>query len=155
MLLCVAASLFAQNPKAAGDSKPVAGRKDTSSIPFIPVYLGQSQYKGGPIPKAKFDELLHHGITSKDSLGNKYNIIGFMFTYVERNLYEDSVGKLMIVPDYIAEYCEGDTIGVDISTSLYERIKQNDTVYFDNITLRKQADGSGAYGKPMRFVITR
>lgn len=152
VLLCAALSLFAQNPKP--DNKAVAAKKDTS-VYFVPVYLGQSQYKGGPIPKAKFDELLRHGLTARDSAGNKYNVLGFMFTYVERNLYEDSVGKLIIMPDYLSEYCEGDTIGTNIATSIYERTKQNDTVYFDDISLRKQADGSGGVGRPMRFVITR
>lgn len=152
VLLCVAVSLFAQNPKT--DNKTAAAKKDTS-VYFVPVYLGQSQYKGGPIPKAKFDELLHQGLTARDSAGNKYNVLGFMFTYVERNLYEDSVGKLIIMPDYLSEYCQGDTIGTNIATSIYERSKQNDTVYFDDISLRKQDNGAGASGRPMRFVITR
>lgn len=155
-VLCITAGLYAQNVKKPEPAKTTEHKKDTSTVPFVPTYLGKTfEYKGGQIPKAKFDELLHKGITAKDSLGNVYNVIGFTFSYVERNLYEDSVGKLQIMSEYLSEYCPGDTLPADIAASIYERTKQKDTAYFDGITLRKQSDGAGAYGKPMRFIITK
>jgi len=158
VLLCFAASMWAQNTKqtaAPGAQAAKTGKKDSVVIPYIHVYLGKSQYTGGTIPKAKFDELLKQGVTSRDSLGNSYTVVGFTFSYAERNLYEDSVGKLMIQSDYLSEYCEGSMLPDHVLNAMMERTKPKDTAYFDNITLRKQSDNSGAYGKPMRFVITR
>ncbi len=123
-----------------------------------PVYLGHSQFAGGPIKKDMFSDLLRHGLTSQDSLGNKYKVIGFNFGYAERNLYEDSVGNLISMMDYSNEYCPGDTISLDISRttttdikdyldgnpdnndisrSIYSRAKPGDTIYFDQIHVAK------------------
>ncbi len=154
LLLCFAAGLSAQGVKKPDDGKKPA-KKDTSSVPYIPVYLGHSDKKGGFISKEDFDRLLKEGISSRDSSGNDFNIVGFTFSYVRRNLYEDSVGNLMIVPDYLSEYCPGDTLTPDVKNNIFYMTKQNDTAYFDDILLRRRKDGMGAYGKGMKFILTR
>ncbi|MCW3120650.1 MAG: hypothetical protein JWQ38_142 [Flavipsychrobacter sp.] len=114
-----------------------------------PVYIGESDYKGGPIQPSRFSTLLRQGLTSYDSLGNHYKIVGFDFSYAERKVYEDSVGTLMKITDFMSEHYMGNMIGADLGTdadtssdkevilSLYQRVKPGDTVYFDHIMLNK------------------
>ena len=135
--------MMAAGIQLSGQQK--AGTK-TPAKPFVPpVYLGESDYKGGPIQKDKFSTLLRQGLSSHDSLGNYYKVYGFDFTYAERKVYEDSVGNLMKLTDLISEHYPGNMIGKDLATdadtsgegevmlSLYQRIKPGDTVYFDHI----------------------
>ena len=134
-----------------------------------PVYLGNSDYSDGPIKKTLFDSLLKQGLKSHDSLGNIYRVIGFDFSYAERNLYEDSVANLIVLTDFSSEYCPGDTISADISRStensesIYKRTKGGDTVYFDHIRLSvlpgnkilSANDTLPVLGKGMKFVIIK
>jgi hypothetical protein len=116
----------------------------------IPVYL--AGVTGGAIGKRAFDDILMQKFTSKDSAGKTYMVDGFLLTYAERNLYEDSVGKLMVITDYLSEVCYGDSLTTFLKNTLRERTKMGDTVIFDQITVRG-ADGHGMHGKPMKFVI--
>jgi hypothetical protein len=147
----LAAGLNLSGQQKAG-SKPTAksaGRK----IFIPPVYFGNSDYRGGPIQKERFCELLRQGLSSHDSLGNKYQVIGFDFSYAEQKVYEDSIGNLFKMMDFSSEFCAGDTISRDISTtdttvggdvslSIYQRIKPGDTVYFDHIMVQKRGANS-------------
>jgi len=127
------------------------------------VYFGNTGLAGGVYPKKEFDDLLKKGFTAHDSVGNKYQIVGFDFTYAERNLYEDSIGNLEVLVDYMNEYCVGDTISSGISGSIYERIKEGDTVYIDHVTLLKNPgntllsanDTSELLGKGLKCVIVK
>jgi hypothetical protein len=151
---------------------------------FIPpVYLGHSDLKGGPIKKDLFNSLLKQGISCHDSAGNKYRIVSFDFGYSERRLYEDSVGNMVTMMDYSAEYCVGDTLGPDISKtrapmvkdpfygdqdssdiskSIYERVKPGDTVYFYHVVVAKYLDANtslpdslGIKGGSMKFYFVK
>lgn len=117
-------------------------------------YLGNSSYSGGLIPKTTFDALLKQGITAKDSIGNTYKVSEFMFSYAERNLYEDSVGNLMYLTDFFAERCLGDTVNLGISRNIYYKTKPGDTAYIDNI---KVIDGGKQLftKSGMRFILTK
>ena len=77
---------------------------NSKKIFLPPVYLGKSNLYGGTIKKRTFDSLLKQGITARDSLGNKYKIVGFDFSYAERGLYEDSVGNDQILTDFQSQY---------------------------------------------------
>lgn len=116
--------------------------------------LGHSEASGGKIPKSVFDSLLKQGITAKDSLGNLFQVQGFYFSYGERSLYEDSIGNLIVMTDYLTEFCPGDTISSAIAHTLFTRTKRGDTAYFDNIKVISQ-DGAKQYGaKGMMFILT-
>jgi hypothetical protein len=141
------------------------------------VYLGQSQVSGGPIKKEEFNTLLKQGLTSRDSLGDKYKIVSFDFIYGERTLYEDSVGNLKVLVDFNTSYCPGDTITYDMartihaeqsktgeeSPGIYDRIKPGDTIYFDHIRVERLAKNSvislsdtiPIAGKGMKFWIVK
>lgn len=119
----------------------------------LPVFLGRSDISGGDISKHVFDSLLKQGLTARDSAGHICKVNGFMFTYAELKLYEDEVGKLIWLMDYLSEYCAGDTVTSNISGSIYDRTKVGDTLYFDEPVVIDPRGGSHE-GKPMRFQIT-
>ena len=174
MIILASFELPAQQKKAEGK---------TSHVFMPPVYLGHSDKRGGPIKKDAFNSLLKQGLTCQDSLGNKYRIVGFDFGYSERKLYEDSVGNLITMMDYTSEYCPGDTLSTDISTtrvtaiqnyidgapdegdvsrSIYERVKVGDTVYFDHVIVAKYLnateslpDNEAIMGRSMKFYFVK
>jgi len=42
-------------------------------------------------------------------------VTGFDFSYAEQKLYEDSMGKVVLMIDMSSEYCPGDTLQSDIA----------------------------------------
>lgn len=120
----------------------------------VPVYLGKSNLSGGAISVSVFDSLLAQGLTSKDTLGRPHLVTSFLFTYAERNLYEDSIGNLMWLTDLRSAPCKGDTLEEYVLESTLDRMKSGDTVYFDNITV-VSPDSVGYNGHGMMFVLTK
>jgi hypothetical protein len=163
LFMAVGVNLLAQKvAKGKTDNKqPGKDAAGGKKIFLPPVYLGHSDYKGGTIKKEKFDELLKQGLTSHDSLGNRYRVVGFQFSYAERNIYEDSLGNLQAMMDYAYEYCPGDTITSNISASIYDRTKPGDTIYFDRISVVRlqknatQPDDQAIAGRAMKFAIIK
>lgn len=149
--LCAGLSLsvWAQTQKKTEEKKEAKPK-----VKPIPAYLGKSSLDGGDIEKQVFDSLLRQGISSRDSAGRPYKVLGFAFSYGERNLYEDSVGRLMMLTDYLTEYCYGDTLSTFLVNNITDRSKGGDTVYVDQITVLSP-EGKGALGKSMRFVIKK
>jgi len=152
LLVLTAISIKAQTEKKEAEEKHI--KIDRTRFP---VYLGHSKLSGGPISKALFDSLLKQGVTASDSAGHPFKVEGFMLTYAEVKLYEDSVGTLFLNSDYHEEYCPGDTLtsflAHDEYGNLFDRTKTGDTVYFDRVKLIRP-DGKPAAGKSMTFVIS-
>jgi len=152
--------LAQQHPAEKTDNTP-AGKHVKFILPYV--YLGNSSYKGGPIRKDDFNKLLKQGLTAHDSLGNKYKVIGFEFSYGEKSLYEDSIGNNIVVTDYLTEYCYGDTLTAGIAASIYDRTKAGDSAYFDKIKVLKYINnsnetvpaGDATLGISMKFALTR
>ena len=141
MLFFICAGAYAQ--------KPVGKTAIMPKKLLVPqAYIGKSDFKGGPIKKDDLCSLLKQGITSKDSTGKQYKVAGFEFAYSERMIYEDSLGNLMPVNDYMSEYCPGDTLSAGIAGSIYYRIKPGDTLYINRVTVFK-AGGNGEDNKIM------
>jgi hypothetical protein len=160
MMFC--ASLFAQQKgnakagnKAVKDTTATAKKKALRPV----VYLGHSNYSGGPITLQHFDSLMRQGISAKDEKGTAYKIIGFNFNYYERMFftYEDSAGNPIVQTDISTEYCPGDTVTSNITNSIYTRIKNGDTVYIDRILLEKTIgkDIDTILGKEVKCVLKR
>jgi len=120
----------------------------------IPTYLGKSDKNGGLISESVFDKLVLEGLTSKDSAGREFKVTSFIINYAERNLYEDSVGNMMVLTDYLAESCNGDTLNTFLKANIPERSKPGDTVYFDQVMV-KAPEGFAMFGKSMKFVLTK
>lgn len=153
LLFAIAAglNLWAQNkkpttqPAEKADSKVKSG--DQPRKIFLPtVYLGKSDFCGGNISVTQFSQLLRQGLSSRDSLGNKYKVVGFDFNYFERGYFEDSIGNLKVMTEVLYEYCPGDTITRNVSASIYERIKPGDTVLIGRVNVAKISSHKG--GKP-------
>lgn len=142
VLLVFAGALAQEKKKEKPKPKPV------------PVYLGRSNINEGKIPVHVFDSLLKQGLTARDSAGRSYTVNGFLFTYGERNLYEDSVGNLMMLTDLLVQPCDGDSMNAHILDIVKERSKAGDTVYFDDIIV-VAPEGYNANGKSMRVILTR
>ncbi len=142
-LLAVGFHLLAQqksNGKAANAEQSPSNSKKAL---FPTVYLGRSEFKGGAISKAEFDRLLKQGLTSSDSLGNKYKVVDFDFNYIERELFEDSIGNMKVMTEILYEHCKGDTITRNISSGIYDRSKPGDTVYIDQVSVVRYKPGKG------------
>jgi hypothetical protein len=147
--LCVL-SVRAQKEKKAPVEADNKGASAKAKV--INTYLGSSKLKGGTVPKHIFDSLLKQGIRSRDESGQNYGIVSFRFSYGERNLYEDSIGNLKIMVDYLSEPCFGDTVTTTVSNSLYERTKKGDTAYFDNVIVIRP-DNTTTLSKSIKFAI--
>lgn len=130
-------------------------KKKLKIIP-IPVYLGNSDIDSGVISKPLFDSLVKQGLTARDSGGRIYDVKSFMFTFCERNLYEDSVGNPVIITDYLSEFCFDNKLKGYQLQALLERSKWGDTVIFEKIML-EAADSTKAqgFGKAMKLIIGR
>ncbi len=162
-LYCYSVSGQKNNKKNTSNTE---NNKDTikKKVVIVPhVYLGHSDFDGGKIKKQKFDSLMKQGISSHDSLGKEYKIIGFTFNYAEKNIYEDVNANLVVMVDYSLEYCKGDTLSSTISNSLYSRTKPGDTIYLDHIMVLKhkgetteyQPDSTAILGKNLVCIITK
>ena len=154
LLLAFGVNLFAQQASTGKtDGKQPSKAAAAGKKIFLPtVYLGKSEYKGGAIKKETFDELLKQGLTSRDSLGNRYTVVGFQFSYAERKVYEDSLGNLQMLTDLAEEYCPGDTLTAGIAESIYERTKPGDTLYFDQVNVVKNAKNGN---QPQQAILAR
>ena len=151
-LLLVSFGMLAQKAKK-DDGKQVAG-SDAPVLKIVHAYLGRSDYNNGDISKRTFDSLLRQGLTARDAQGTMLKVDGFTFSYAERNLYEDSVGKLMVLTDFFSEFCPGDTVSRGVSLNIYYKTKPGDTAYFDNIKVLLP-DGRPVGTKGMKFVLTK
>jgi hypothetical protein len=162
-LSMIGVNLWAQQ-KSAGKAAAKGDGGNTPGVIMYPtVYLGHSNFSGGNIKKAEFDRLLKEGLTSKDSSGNKYKVLGFEFNYAERQLFEDSAGNLKVMTEIVFEYCPGDTITSGVSASIYERTKPGDTVYINKVKVVKYIgktnktlpDTAAIAAKAMKCVIVK
>lgn len=128
------------------------GKKNKSVNP----YLGTSNLSGGLIKKQVFDSLIKQGLTAKDSLGKPCKVLGFTFSYGERNIYEDANGRPTVMTDYLSEYCIGDTLSTAFQNFVFKdnRTKHGDTLYFDQIKI-KDTKGVISINNKMRFILTK
>jgi len=134
----------------------VNGDDSKKKLKVFTTYLGSSDYKGGMIPKPVFDSLIRKGVSARDSAGNNYKVSEFVFSYSERNIYEDSTGKLVIMTDYLSEYCLGDTLSPSFQNFIYRdhRTKHGDTVYLDKVKVMLP-EGGTVLAVPSRFILTK
>lgn len=142
-------------PKVFADEKDQDNDKAKVKKPVpVKVYIGNSNIDSGVITTRLFDSLLRQGFTSRDSNGRVFNVKSFMFTYCERNLYEDSVGNPMILTDYISEYCFDNKLIDYQLEGILGRAKWGDTLIIEKIKLvAADSTEAGAFGKPVKLTI--
>lgn len=124
---------------------------------FMPQsYLGSTAYFSGTIPVDVLAGLLKQGVSSRDTAGNSYKVVGFNFSYAERRIYEDSAANPMLVVDYLSEYCPGDTLSSAVSSYLGERLKPGDTLYYQNVSISKPSmENASIICKGMKITVGR
>ncbi len=150
-LLAISENLVAQRVKKDDvKQKPAVQSRPVSVL----TYLGAFLSSGGYISKTDFDHHLKQGIVARDSAGNHYAVDGFTFSYAERNLYEDSIGNLIVLTDYLTEFCPGDSVTHAIANNIFHKTKPGDTAYIDNIKV-KLPDGTQMAAKGMKFILTK
>lgn len=138
-------------------------KKSAKKVLFPDVYLANTNYARGAIRRVVLDSLLRKPLTSHDSTGKEYKVLGFDFTYAERGYFEDSAADLKVFTDYLFEYCPGDTITENISHNLFDRFKPGDTVFIDHVRLtgldkgskKSELDTIVFYGKSIKLYITK
>lgn len=150
-LLILAASLAGMNlvmaqTKKAKPAMPKA--KHTSAI----VYLGNSLLTGGLVSKSVFDSLVNQGLTAKDSFGVEGKVVQFRIYYKERNLYEDSVGRMYFDTELLTDFSRGNKLNSYMGSSITSRTKKGDTAIFDDIVVM-MPDSVTVQGHFMTFVI--
>jgi len=157
VMVLATANLIARQVKAsAGKSTPVKVFKPG-------VYLGSTGLNSGTLHKGEVEKMLHELVTSHDSTGKKYKVVAFDFTYMDRNLYEDSVGNLIVVPDYLNQHCHGDSIPSEITANLKDRVKGGDTIFYYNVQVVRyqpktnlpMPDSTAFLAKSMKFAIVK
>lgn len=153
ILMLLVGALVTWQAVAGEDDKE---QKKKPKIVPIPVYLGNSDIDSGVVTEQVFDSLLKQGFTARDSNGRIFHVNSFMFTYCERNLYEDSVGNPLILTDYLSEFCFENKLKDYQLEALVDKSKWGDTLIIEKIMLTS-ADSAKAtgFGKAMKLIIGR
>ena len=142
-LLLVIGHLYAQvNPKTVKHSGKT--------------YLSGGVFDGGKLSAKLFDSLIKLPLVSMDTLNQPHDASFYNFTYVERNLYEDSLGRPEIIADYYSFDCIDGKIPDMWKKSLKLRIKQGDTILINNVqSYYKDKKLTKFYTQPIKIVITK
>ena len=119
-----------------------------------PVYLGNSEWRGGLISKKEFDTLVAQGLTARDSAGTIATVVQFRIYFKERNLVEDSIGNYHIISDLIMDLSKGNKLNYYFGSSFAERTKKGDTALFDDIVVM-MPDSATVQGLPLSFIIDK
>lgn len=143
--------VFAQN-KNGKNTAPKTTPKAKYPFRASPVYLGNSEFRGGALPKNIFDSLVNQGLTAKDSAGVIGKVIEFRIYYKERNLYEDSVGNYYMDYEMLTDLSKSNKLNSYVV--LQDRTKKGDTAIFDDI-LVQLPDSMIVQGVGMKFVIEK
>ncbi len=127
--------------KNADDKKTdnMANKRKSINLYRPKVYLGNSEFCGGPIKRATFDSLISHGLKCYDSMGRPFRIISYYINFYEHQFYEDASGNLTIMTDKSGELCHGDSLTQVKIESLRSRVKFGDTVIFESIRMLSPA----------------
>ena len=98
LILCTAFYAVAQKGKMNIQKSSV---ETTNKKPkTIWAYWGDNTYGDKYMTKRVFDSLIKTPLQSVDSSNKTYSVLSFDMVLAERNLYEDSIGNAIIVPDY-------------------------------------------------------
>ncbi|MFA6150102.1 MAG: hypothetical protein WC716_02195 [Chitinophagaceae bacterium] len=141
--------LWAQAKKAKPANKKVVAK---AKYPYkaAPVFLGNSNLRGGLLAKAKFDSLMDQGLTAIDSAGTPGKVIEFRIYYKERNLYEDSMGNFYTDVEMLTDMSKSNKLNSYVA--LQNRTKKGDTAIFDDIMVLLP-DSIFVRGTSMTFII--
>jgi len=142
----------AQQVKGKKQSATVQQGSKSKVAVLVPVTLGNSTVKDSVMSPEEFNRRVKEGLKISDSRFSGAVMEGFDFTYMERNIYEDSVGNYIPVLDVLTERCLGDTLTPIAISAMSYRAKHGDTALFNNIRM-KLPDGRVGIGREFKIVL--
>lgn len=119
-------------------------------------FMAGGIFDGGSISAKAFDSLLQLPLISMDTLEHPHQSNYFYLTYIERNIYEDSIGRPEILGDYFSVDCFDGKVPDAWLKSLHSRLKEGDTVLITNVqSYYNDSVKSVFYTQPMKIELTR
>ena len=88
--------------------------------------------------KASFDSLMRTPLLSVDSNNKNYNVEWYDMVLAERNLYEDSVGNAIILPDYSSYNNKGAIMNESHLNYFINHAKIGDTLFVNDIIVKDE-----------------
>ncbi len=145
MLIGITSLVFAQQKE-----------RKRNVLPKSTTYFSGGEIGEGVLSKKIFDSLITAPLIVKDSLGKEFPVYSYLFTYVERKIYEDSTGRPFIHPDYISSNSDKGTLPSQFENYILEHSKGGDTVYISNVVFYLEDSDTvktSAYANPIKIIL--
>jgi len=138
LILCTAFYAVAQKGKTTiqKSSIEITNKKPKT----IWAYWGDNTYGDKNITKRVFDSLIKTPLQSVDSSKKTYNVLSFDMVLAERNLYEDSIGNAIIVPDYSSYNNKGAVMNENHLSYILNHSKIGDTLFINDVIVKDEKD---------------
>lgn len=157
-VLCLATIAFHSNSFAQQkhtQKKTTQSKTTTTSSKvavILNVTLGNTSIGDSVMTPEEFNRRVAEGMRVKNPEFPDAKVNGFDFTYLERNIYEDSVGNFIPVVDVLTERCPGDTFTHVAINAMKYRAKAGDTAVFNNMQLLLPG-GRTAFGREFKIIL--
>jgi len=138
LILCTTFLAFAQKSKTNIQKNSV---ENTIKKPkTIWAYWGDNSYGDKYMTKRVFDSLIKTPLQSIDSSKKSYSVQLFDMVFAERNLYEDSVGNAIVIPDYSSYNNKGAVMNENHLSYILNHAKIGDTLFVNDIIVKDEKD---------------
>ncbi|HLU17108.1 MAG TPA: hypothetical protein VKZ76_03550 [Edaphocola sp.] len=120
-------------------------------------FLSDKVTRSGNISVADFLKLMQDTLWVKDKRDGKLIPVGsFVFSYAERNLYEDETGKPFIMTDLMYANCKS-SLDSGTFVDMRYRAKPGDTAFIEEVRFlnRAQKDKISVFSSPIKLVLTK
>lgn len=154
LLGCCVLTTTADAQKKQVQKKTVKSKTAASgkTAVLLNVTLGKSAIADSVMTPEEFNRRVQEGLKVANPEFPNALVNGFDFTYMERNIYEDSVGNFIQVVDVLTERCPGDTFTAVAKSAMRYRAKAGDTALFNNMQLLLP-DGRTGIGREFKIVL--
>jgi hypothetical protein len=138
LILCTTFLAYAQKSKTTIQKSSVeTTNKKTKTIW---AYWGDNTYGDKNMTKRVFDSLIKTPLQSVDSSKKTYSVLSFDMVLTERNLYEDSIGNAIIVPDYSSYNNKGAVMNENHLSYILNHSKIGDTLFINDVIVKDDKD---------------
>ena len=138
LILCTAFYAVAQKGKTTTQKNSI---EITNKKPkTIWAYWGDNTYGDKNMTKRVFDSLIETPLQSVDSSKKTYSVLSFDMVLAERNLYEDSIGNAIIVPDYSSYNNKGAVMNENHLSYILNHSKIGDTLFINDVIVKDEKD---------------
>jgi hypothetical protein len=138
LILCTTFLAFAQKSKTTIQKNSL---ENTNKKPkTIWAYWGDNTYGDKNMTKRVFDSLIKTPLQSIDSSKKTYSVLSFDMVLAERNLYEDSIGNAIIIPDYSSYNNKGAVMNENHLSYIINHSKIGDTLFINDVIVKDDKD---------------